>query len=362
MRPAFSSAGQQVQWPQSRWAGGGPLPPPGKPALSPLMSSAVRREWILTEDVSFPIRKLSGFRKRALFRNRGKAPARQPPRAPPRHDEKRMRHNNIKDSESDSQGRKDECRPILALPATTNQNTDLSEICMFTQLKPQAFHGMDPPTIQSRLIMTSAPRRPFTIVVEGNIGSGKSTFLNEFQDLSNELEIMPEPVDKWRNCHGTNLLQRMYEDPKRWSMLFQTYVQLTMMQQHTKPCAKPTRIMERSLLRQPPQSFMSQHSLVMMSQRKSPGWNDARYCFVENLYAEGKLEDCEYAVLSEWFNYLLTCPSMNFKIDLIIYLRTRPDVAFQRIKDRDRSEECRIPFQYIQDLHDLHEDCLFKPL
>ncbi|XP_059085670.1 deoxynucleoside kinase-like isoform X2 [Tigriopus californicus] len=197
----------------------------------------------------------------------------------------------------------------------------------------QAFHGMDPPTIQSRLIMTSAPRRPFTIVVEGNIGSGKSTFLNEFQDLSNELEIMPEPVDKWRNCHGTNLLQRMYEDPKRWSMLFQTYVQLTMMQQHTKPCAKPTRIMERSF---------------------------ARYCFVENLYAEGKLEDCEYAVLSEWFNYLLTCPSMNFKIDLIIYLRTRPDVAFQRIKDRDRSEECRIPFQYIQDLHDLHEDWLIR--
>ena len=41
----------------------------------------------------------------------------------------------------------------------------------------------------------------------------------------------------------------MYRDPQRWSLLFQTYVQLTMVQAHTRPTAKPIRIMERSLLR-----------------------------------------------------------------------------------------------------------------
>ena len=81
---------------------------------------------------------------------------------------------------------------------------------------------------------------------------------------------------------------------------------------------------------------------------------------MENLYAEGKMEDCEYAVLSEWFNWIVTNPDMDFGIDQIIYLRTDPEVAYQRIRARDRTEECKIPFQYIKDLHELHEDWLVR--
>ena len=76
--------------------------------------------------------------------------------------------------------------------------------------------------------------RPFTVVVEGNIGSGKTTFLQHFNKFSEDVEILAEPVDKWRNASGHNLLQMMYEDPCRWSLAFQTYVQLTMVQNHTK--------------------------------------------------------------------------------------------------------------------------------
>ena len=41
----------------------------------------------------------------------------------------------------------------------------------------------------------------------------------------------------------------MYEDPTRYSLLFQTYVQLTMLERHNQPCDKDAKIMERSLLR-----------------------------------------------------------------------------------------------------------------
>ena len=68
------------------------------------------------------------------------------------------------------------------------------------------------------------------------------------------------------------------------------------------------------------------------------------------------MEDCEYSVLSEWFNFLVTCDSLDFGIDLIVYLRTDPNIAYERIKARSRTEECKIPFKYIQDLHNLHED------
>ena len=89
---------------------------------------------------------------------------------------------------------------------------------------------------------------PKTIIVEGNIGAGKTTFLKPFMNQPN-IEVVPEPVEKWRNMHGHNLLDLFYQNPQRNSMLLQTYVQLTMVQNHTKPCSKPLRIMERSLLR-----------------------------------------------------------------------------------------------------------------
>ena len=43
----------------------------------------------------------------------------------------------------------------------------------------------------------------------------------------------------------------------------------------------------------------------------------ARYCFVENLLNNGLMADCEYAVISEWFNYLITCPQLSFKVDQV---------------------------------------------
>lgn len=46
---------------------------------------------------------------------------------------------------------------------------------------------------------------PFTICIEGNIGSGKTTFLNHFQNFNNAT-ILQEPVDLWRNVAGVNLL------------------------------------------------------------------------------------------------------------------------------------------------------------
>ena len=96
--------------------------------------------------------------------------------------------------------------------------------------------------------MSTKRTKPYTVIVEGNIGSGKTTFLQPFIQNSN-IEVCPEPVEKWRNLQGHNLLQKMYEDPSRWSMLLQTYIQLTMVQLHNQPCQKPVKMMERSLLR-----------------------------------------------------------------------------------------------------------------
>lgn len=47
--------------------------------------------------------------------------------------------------------------------------------------------------------------KPFTVLIEGNIGSGKTTFLNHFKKFDSVC-LLTEPVDQWRNCGGVNLL------------------------------------------------------------------------------------------------------------------------------------------------------------
>ena len=53
-------------------------------------------------------------------------------------------------------------------------------------------------------------------LVEGNIGSGKTSFLSQFSGLAG-VETLAEPVERWRDLNGSghNLLQLMYEDPAR---------------------------------------------------------------------------------------------------------------------------------------------------
>lgn len=52
----------------------------------------------------------------------------------------------------------------------------------------------------------SAPNsKPFTVLVEGNIGSGKTTFLEHFQQFE-DITLFTEPVEEWRNLRGWNLL------------------------------------------------------------------------------------------------------------------------------------------------------------
>jgi deoxyadenosine/deoxycytidine kinase len=62
-----------------------------------------------------------------------------------------------------------------------------------------------------------------TILVEGNIGVGKTTLINIFSQ-EKDVEIALEPVDKWQNLNGINLFQRYYKEPNKFFATFQSYV------------------------------------------------------------------------------------------------------------------------------------------
>lgn len=135
----------------------------------------------------------------------------------------------------------------------------------------------------------NAMKRPFTVIVEGNIGCGKTRFLNYFKKYDN-VSICPEPVNEWQNCNGHNLLKHLYSDINKWSFTFQSYVQLTMLQQHTLQTDKPIKLMERSIY-------------------------SARYCFVENMIKDNIMPKPSVNVIDKWFQWIIK--NNNADVDLI---------------------------------------------
>ena len=73
----------------------------------------------------------------------------------------------------------------------------------------------------------------FVIQVEGNIGSGKSTFLNFIKKYKNnrnfEIKFIDEPISDWQNINGYNLLNIYYNDMIRNAELFQFFVFTTLL-------------------------------------------------------------------------------------------------------------------------------------
>lgn len=174
------------------------------------------------------------------------------------------------------------------------------------------------------------------IVLEGNIGAGKSTLLNLIQRHL-PVSIIPEPTDKWQKTAGAeNLLDMFYKETARWAYTFQSYAFLTRIQStiaHMK--ANPNNeifILERSV------------------------YCD-RFCFAKNCYESGFMSELEWNIYKDWFDWL-TEYNRASRPDGFIYLRVEPEVSYQRIIKRSRSEEAGISQEYLQALHNKHEDWL----
>ncbi len=175
------------------------------------------------------------------------------------------------------------------------------------------------------------------IMVEGNIGAGKSIFLKMLKKHL-DVSIIFEPADKWQNINDNdNLLDLFYKDTKRWAYTFQSYafisrVQTIMEYQEKNKIEKP-QFLERSI------------------------YCD-RYCFAKNCFESGLMTELEWAIYKEWFEWL--SEKYTPKPNGFIYLKTNPKTCFERISKRNRFEEKNVPIEYLQSIHNRHEDWLIK--
>lgn len=177
-------------------------------------------------------------------------------------------------------------------------------------------------------------KRPYTIFVEGNVGSGKSTTLKYFSNRT-DVDTVFEPVAQWQNFSGTNFLKLYFEDPKRWTGAFTQLNSLTRYVNSLRPTDRPIRIMERSVY-------------------------SGYACFLATAEERGEISGVEHALAKKWFEFMDSQVGEMIKPDLIVYVRCNDlELLQRRIKMRARSEEANIDPKFLQQIGQKHEDWLF---
>lgn len=195
----------------------------------------------------------------------------------------------------------------------------------------------------SELSEYSEYQRPRLLSVEGNIGAGKSTLIENLKETYAEdprFYFILEPVDQWekiRDKNGKNMIQKFYENSEKYAfafqvMAFQTRLQLLKdalryAEEHTEVT---TIVMERSL--------------------------EADYhIFAKMLFEEGVMEDVQYQIYVDMASNALK----EYSVDGIIWLDTDYEECFRRVEKREREGEGgKIHLRYLNKCHQYHTEWL----
>lgn len=170
--------------------------------------------------------------------------------------------------------------------------------------------------IQKNISTCNTKNTPKIFCIDGNIGSGKSTILDELKNRG--YKVFKENLEEWMP-----FLKLFYEDPKRWMFTLQVEITVSMKHQYDEMCAdvsEPFIFVERSPL----------SSLL----------------FVKNGVRNGYLTLEEINTFASIFNQNFWNP------DRVFYVDTPVDVCFQRKQKRDRQCEKDIETTYLQQIND----------
>lgn len=155
--------------------------------------------------------------------------------------------------------------------------------------------------------------------IDGNIGAGKTSVLN-YLHKHYKLSIDLEPVEKWQPY-----LKDFYEDKKN---TFNLQVRVWL---------------DRCWIQE-----KSERSMIIME--RSPFF--IRNVFLNTVKSQDLITSNEFNILNDLYDKtdgIWSCSAY-------IYLRSNPEKCMERIKKRARDCEETITLDYINLLHDSHED------
>jgi deoxyadenosine/deoxycytidine kinase len=184
------------------------------------------------------------------------------------------------------------------------------------------------------------------ISIEGNIGSGKSTFLENLRNHyknNNCVIFLKEPVDDWekiRDENGTTMLEKFYSNQEKYSFPFQMMAYISRLR----------------VLRNTIKNIDKEEKNIYIITERSL-YTD-KMVFAKMLYETGKIEYINYQIYLNWFDTF----SEEFPIHKVVYVKTSPDICYNRILKRSRDGESNIPLQYLESCSEYHDNMLDNTL
>ena len=186
---------------------------------------------------------------------------------------------------------------------------------------------------------------PLVLSFDGNIGSGKSTLVEEarkrlfgqnskfFWDHKfKNIVFLQEPVDIWKTIvdeTGVTILEKFYEDQKTWSFAFQMMAYISRLS-----------ILKKTIKENPNSLIITERCV-----------HTDRNVFAKMLYDSKKINEIEYAIYLKWFDEFLE----ETPVHGIVYLDVTPETCFERIAKRAREGEA-IPLEYLKECERYHKD------
>lgn len=182
-----------------------------------------------------------------------------------------------------------------------------------------------------------ADHKNIWLSVEGNISSGKTTFLTHLKRLVDsgytfglegyKVYFIDEDIAAW----GTELFSNFYADPKRWALTFQFEViavrarQIREMLKTIHESGKPALVIsERSL-------------------------ESSKYIFAKLCAEFGNMTAMEKSVYDDCYRIL----GSDARTDLYVYCSTPPEICQERYVKRSREGEA-LDLDYLKKVHECH--------
>lgn len=174
-----------------------------------------------------------------------------------------------------------------------------------------------------------AKMKTYTVVVEGNTASGKTTLMKNLMDKVQEFTVFLEPVDRWQYVPVENQLahlkKKFLSDPTNYVVPYQLETYSAYADLHRTIVPTAIKVLERSI-----------HSSQI---------------FQQMMLEEGQLSAEKYSFLQESRKHW--CIPDPFEPDMVIYLRTSPEICLQRITERNHNLD--LPQEYLKRLHLIHD-------
>jgi deoxyadenosine/deoxycytidine kinase len=173
------------------------------------------------------------------------------------------------------------------------------------------------------------------ISIEGNIGSGKSTFISYLRTHHPEIYIVEEPVHEWATVMdntGVGILEKFYNDQHTYAFPFQILAYVSRFTTF------------RKLMKLP-----DIENKIIVTERCL---HSDKHIFAKMLHDSGKINDINYQVYCKMFTEF----SDDYPIHKLFYVRTDAELCLTRIRERDRNGECEISSEYLFECDKYHED------